>query len=136
MSKKNDLGRRKRLHEFELKREKEEKEKKAKRLQAKRNKMKIEGERVFWVFQVQQREAVAGPGGVTGAVVDEESLVVRGVIAMMEEVFVNETRVDGNDKKNKKMKGASGFQVGKRKLKTKLTALAKAKAAQAMEVDK
>ncbi|KAI8545138.1 hypothetical protein RHMOL_Rhmol07G0019500 [Rhododendron molle] len=78
MSKKNDLGRRKRLHEFELKREKEEKEKKAKKLQAKRNKMKV----------------------------------------------------DGNDKKNKKMKGASGFQVGKRKLKTKLTALAKAKAAQ------
>ncbi|KAE9460102.1 hypothetical protein C3L33_07984, partial [Rhododendron williamsianum] len=119
------------------------------------------------------------PGGITGAVVDEESLIVGGAIAMMEEVFEKresqflETHlerdlgeslermsssmspgrschgkaivvcsfappvvVDGNDKKNKKMKGASGFQVGKRKLKTKLTALAKAKAAQAMEVDK
>ncbi|KAF5744368.1 hypothetical protein HS088_TW08G00972 [Tripterygium wilfordii] len=45
----------------------------------------------------------------------------------------NKMKVDGSDKKNK---GASGFQVGKRKLKTKLTPLAKAKAAQAMEVDK
>lgn len=42
-------------------------------------------------------------------------------------------QVDGNDKKKK---GGSGFQVGKRKVKTKLTALAKAKAAQAMELDK
>lgn len=40
-------------------------------------------------------------------------------------------QVDGSGK-NKK----GGFQVGKRKLKTKLTATAKAKAAQAMEVDK
>lgn len=42
-------------------------------------------------------------------------------------------QVDGSGK-NKK--GRSGFQVGKRKVKTKLTALAKAKAEQAMEVDK
>lgn len=40
-------------------------------------------------------------------------------------------QVDGSDKKGKK-----GFQVGKRKVKTKLTAVAKAKAAQAMELDK
>ncbi|XP_077226010.1 uncharacterized protein LOC143859202 [Tasmannia lanceolata] len=44
-------------------------------------------------------------------------------------------KIDGCDKKGRK-KGTGGFQVGKRKLKTKLTALAKAKAAQAMEVDK
>lgn len=42
--------------------------------------------------------------------------------------------MDGSEKKKKK--GASGFSVGKKKLKTKLTPLAKAKAAQAMEVDK
>lgn len=42
-------------------------------------------------------------------------------------------QVDGSDKKKK---GGSGFQVGKRKVKTKLSALAKAKAEQAMEVDK
>lgn len=42
-------------------------------------------------------------------------------------------QVDGSGKKKN---GAGGFQVGKRKLKTKLTALAKAKAAQAMELDK
>uniref|UniRef100_A0A2P2JI88 Uncharacterized protein n=1 Tax=Rhizophora mucronata TaxID=61149 RepID=A0A2P2JI88_RHIMU len=46
----------------------------------------------------------------------------------------NKMKVDGSDKKGKK--SASGFQVGKRKLKTKLTPLAKAKAAQAMELDK
>lgn len=40
------------------------------------------------------------------------------------------------DGKDKKKKGGSGFQVGKKKLKTELTPLAKAKAAQAMEVDK
>lgn len=40
--------------------------------------------------------------------------------------------MDGSNKK----KGGSGFQVGKKKLKTKLTPLAKAKAAQAMELDK
>ncbi|KAL2625675.1 hypothetical protein AAZV13_07G065600 [Glycine max] len=45
----------------------------------------------------------------------------------------NKMKVDGSDKKKK---GGSGFQVGKRKVKTKLTALAKAKAAQAMELDK
>ncbi|KAL3649550.1 hypothetical protein CASFOL_005953 [Castilleja foliolosa] len=45
-------------------------------------------------------------------------------------------KVDGSSSKNKK-KGGSGFQVGKKRLKTKfLTPLAKAKAAQAMEVDK
>ncbi|KAL5796209.1 hypothetical protein ACOSQ2_001029 [Xanthoceras sorbifolium] len=81
MSKKNDLARRKRQHEFELQRENKEKEKKAMKLQAKKNKMKV----------------------------------------------------DGGDKKNKK--GTSGFQVGKRKLKTKMTPVAKAKAAQAMELD-
>jgi len=43
-------------------------------------------------------------------------------------------QIDGSDKKKKKNSG--GFQVGKRKVKTKLSALAKAKAAQAMEVDK
>ncbi|XP_009342512.1 uncharacterized protein LOC103934488 [Pyrus x bretschneideri] len=80
MSKKNDLARRKRQHEFELKREKEEREKKAKKLQAKKSKMKV----------------------------------------------------DGNEKKTK----GGGFKVGKKKFKTKMTALNKAKAAQAMEVDK
>ncbi|VFQ75677.1 unnamed protein product [Cuscuta campestris] len=40
-------------------------------------------------------------------------------------------KVDGKSKK----KGGSKFKVGKKKLKTKLTPLAKAKAAQAMEVD-
>lgn len=35
---------------------------------------------------------MAGPGGITGTVVDEESLVVGGAIAM-EKMFVNETRV-------------------------------------------
>ncbi|KQK01455.1 uncharacterized protein LOC100844076 [Brachypodium distachyon] len=40
-------------------------------------------------------------------------------------------KIDGSDKK----KGSS-FKVGKKKVKTKLSALAKAKAAQAMEVDK
>ncbi|KAH6779870.1 hypothetical protein C2S52_011107 [Perilla frutescens var. hirtella] len=82
MSKKNDLGRRKRLHDFDLRREKEEKDKKEKKLQAKKNKMKVDGS------------------------------------------------------SSKKKKGGSGFQVGKKRLKTKLTPLAKAKAAQAMEVDK
>ncbi|XP_009596264.1 uncharacterized protein LOC107810177 [Nicotiana tabacum] len=81
MSKKNDLGRRKRQHEFNLRKEKAEKEKLEKKLQAKKNKMKVDG-------------------------------------------------------KDKKKTGGSGFQVGKKKLKTKLTPLAKAKAAQAMEVDK
>ncbi|XP_042001795.1 uncharacterized protein LOC121751139 [Salvia splendens] len=80
MSKKNDLGRRKRQHDFDLKREKEAREKKEKKLNAKKNKMKV----------------------------------------------------DGSSKK----KGGGGFQVGKKKLKTRMTPLAKAKAAQAMEVDK
>ncbi|EOX95988.1 hypothetical protein QUC31_005319 [Theobroma cacao] len=82
MSKKNNLARRKKQHEFDLQREKAEKEKQAKKLQAKKNKMKVDGS------------------------------------------------------ENKKKKGGSGFQVGKRKLKTKLTEVAKAKAAQAMELDK
>ncbi|KAK1265895.1 hypothetical protein QJS04_geneDACA000436 [Acorus gramineus] len=81
MSKKNNLAKRKRLHEFELQREKQEKLKKEDKLQAKKSQMKIDG-------------------------------------------------------KNKmKKKGASGFPVGKRKLKTKLSNLAKAKAVQAMELD-
>lgn len=80
MSKKNNLSKRKNLHKFELQKEKEAKEKKAQKLQAKKNKMKV----------------------------------------------------DGNGKKKKN----GGFQVGKRKLKTKLTELSKAKVAQAMEVDK
>ncbi|KAL8119100.1 uncharacterized protein LOC141661202 [Apium graveolens] len=80
MSKKNNLGRRKRQYEFELRREKEQLEKLAQKLQAKKNKMKV----------------------------------------------------DGMEKKKKK--GAS-FTVGKKKLKTRLTPLAKAKAAQAMELD-
>ncbi|KAL1809396.1 hypothetical protein DCAR_0728924 [Daucus carota subsp. sativus] len=82
MSKKNNLGRRKRQYEFELRREKEQLEKLAKKLQARKSKMKV----------------------------------------------------DGTEKKKKK--GASGFTVGKKKLKTRLTPLAKAKASQAMEVDK
>ncbi|RYR23762.1 hypothetical protein Ahy_B02g057256 [Arachis hypogaea] len=45
--------------------------------------------------------------------------------------FDLQSTVDGGKKK-----GGSGFQVGKRKLKTKLTAVAKAKATQAMELDK
>ncbi|KAK4769794.1 hypothetical protein SAY87_030326 [Trapa incisa] len=80
MSKKNNLGRRKKQHEFDLQREKEEKEKREKKLHAKKNKMKVDG--------------------------------------------------------GKKKKGGSGFQVGKRKVKTKLTALTKAKVSQAMELDK
>ena len=40
-------------------------------------------------------------------------------------------KVDGSGKKKK-----GGFSVGKKKLKTKLTPAAKAKAAQAMELDK
>ncbi|KAL2335955.1 hypothetical protein Fmac_010401 [Flemingia macrophylla] len=78
MSKKNNLAKRKKQHEFDLRREKQEKQKKEKKLHAKKNKMKV----------------------------------------------------DGSDKKKK-----GGFQVGK-KVKTKMTALAKAKAAQAMELDK
>ncbi|KAI3870123.1 hypothetical protein MKX03_021596 [Papaver bracteatum] len=42
-------------------------------------------------------------------------------------------KVDGSAKKKK---GSSGFQVGKKKVKTKMTALNKAKAAQAMDLDK
>ncbi|KAI5647259.1 hypothetical protein M9H77_33264 [Catharanthus roseus] len=42
----------------------------------------------------------------------------------------NKMKVDGSDKKKK---GGGRFQVGKKKLKTKLTPLVKAKAAQAME---
>ena len=42
-------------------------------------------------------------------------------------------KVDGKDKKKK---GGNGFQVGKKKLKTRMTPLAKAKAAQAMEIEK
>ncbi|KAI3974897.1 hypothetical protein MKX01_005008 [Papaver californicum] len=43
-------------------------------------------------------------------------------------------KVDGIS--SKKKKGSSGFQVGKKKVKTKMTALNKAKAAQAMDLDK
>ncbi|WMV10139.1 hypothetical protein MTR67_003524 [Solanum verrucosum] len=42
-------------------------------------------------------------------------------------------KVDGKDKKKK---GANEFQVGKKKLKTRMTPLAKAKATQAMEIEK
>lgn len=42
-------------------------------------------------------------------------------------------KVDGG---NKTKKSSSGFSLRKKKVKTKLTALTKAKAAQAMEVDK
>ncbi|KAI3968287.1 hypothetical protein MKW92_032346 [Papaver armeniacum] len=42
-------------------------------------------------------------------------------------------KVDGSAKKKK---GSSGFQVGKKRVKTKMTALNKAKAAQAMDLDK
>lgn len=45
-------------------------------------------------------------------------------------------QIDSGDKKKKNKKGSGGFKVGKRKVKTKLSALAKAKLAQAMEVDK
>lgn len=41
-------------------------------------------------------------------------------------------QIDGGEKKRK----GGQFKVGKRKVKTKLSALTKAKAAQAMEVDK
>ncbi|KAI9109815.1 hypothetical protein K1719_018856 [Acacia pycnantha] len=44
----------------------------------------------------------------------------------------NMMKVDGSGKTKKR----GGFQVGKRKVKTKLTAVAKAKAAQAMEIEK
>lgn len=44
-------------------------------------------------------------------------------------------QVDGSDMK-RKGKNSGRFQVGKKKVKTKLSALAKAKAAQAMEIDK
>ncbi|KAL8263475.1 hypothetical protein R6Q59_021605 [Mikania micrantha] len=44
----------------------------------------------------------------------------------------NKMKVDGSASKKKK-KGSSGFMVGKKKLKTRMTPLAKAKAAQAME---
>ncbi|KAI3890496.1 hypothetical protein MKX03_025038 [Papaver bracteatum] len=44
-----------------------------------------------------------------------------------------EMKVDGSAKKKK---GSSGFQVGKNKVKTKITALNKAKAAQVMNLDK
>ncbi|XP_062220807.1 uncharacterized protein LOC133920150 [Phragmites australis] len=80
MSKKNNLAKRKKQHEFDLQREKEAKEKQSKKLQAKKSKMKI----------------------------------------------------DGGEMNRKGGK----FKVGKKKVKTKLTALTKAKAAQAMEVDK
>jgi hypothetical protein len=72
MLKKKNLPKRKRQHEFELQREKLEKEKKEKKLQAKINKM----------------------------------------------------NVDGSDRKKR---GGSGFQMEKETLKTKLTALSKAK---------
>jgi ribosomal protein L9 len=41
MSKKNNLAKRKKQHEFDLQREKEAKEKLAKKLQAKKSKMKV-----------------------------------------------------------------------------------------------
>ncbi|EXC06832.1 hypothetical protein L484_017298 [Morus notabilis] len=107
MSKKNNLAKRKRQHEFELQREKEEKEKKAKKLQAKKNKMKN------WVVQMLM----------------EDNL---GTYLVHVQVSDFDSLVDGSGRK----KSRSGFQVGKRKVKTKLTALAKAKAEQAMEVDK
>jgi hypothetical protein len=46
--------------------------------------------------------------------------------------FSLSVQIDGSDKKKK----GSSFKVGKKKVKTKLSALTKAKAAQAMEVDK
>ncbi|KAG0474629.1 hypothetical protein HPP92_014315 [Vanilla planifolia] len=82
MSKKNNLAKRRKQHEFDLQREKQEKEKKEKKLHAKKFKMKI----------------------------------------------------DGVHKKRKKSK--LGFRVGKRKMQIKLSALTKAKAAQAMDLDK
>lgn len=51
------------------------------------------------------------------------------VNAVLYPLFV---QIDGGDKKRK----GGQFKVGKKKVKTKLSALAKAKAAQAMEVDK
>ncbi|XP_078182708.1 uncharacterized protein LOC144576265 [Carex rostrata] len=78
MSKKNNLSKRKKQHEFDLRREKAEKEKRDKKLQASKTKMKVDGS--------------AG-----------------------------------------RRKGGK-FKVGK-KVKTKLSALTKAKVAQAMEVD-
>ncbi|EOA28247.1 hypothetical protein CARUB_v10024440mg [Capsella rubella] len=78
MSKKNNLAKRKKQHEYNLQKEKELQDKKIKKLHATKNKMKV----------------------------------------------------DGSGKKKK-----GGFCVGKKKLKTKLTPAAKAKAAQAMELD-
>ncbi|KFK37375.1 hypothetical protein AALP_AA4G248500 [Arabis alpina] len=78
MSKKNNLAKRKKQHEYNLQKEKEIQDKKIKKLQTNKNKMKVDGV-------------------------------------------------------GKKTKG--GFFVGKKKLKTKLTPAAKAKAAQAMELD-
>uniref|UniRef100_A0A1J3JX19 Uncharacterized protein n=2 Tax=Noccaea caerulescens TaxID=107243 RepID=A0A1J3JX19_NOCCA len=77
MSKKNNLAKRKKQHEYNLQKEKEIQDKKIKKLQTNKNKMKVDGGR--------------------------------------------------------KKKG--GFFVGKKRLKTKLTPAAKAKAAQAMELD-
>lgn len=48
--------------------------------------------------------------------------------------FVYLLQVDGSDMKNKKTRGV--FHVGRKKVKTKLSNLTKAKAAQAMELDK
>ncbi|CAA7016924.1 unnamed protein product [Microthlaspi erraticum] len=78
MSKKNNLTKRKKQHEFNLQKEKEIQDKKIKKLHTNKNKMKVDG--------------------------------------------------------GKKKKGG-GFFVGKKRLKTKLTPAAKAKAAQAMELD-
>ncbi|MCD7453342.1 hypothetical protein HAX54_020640 [Datura stramonium] len=59
MSKKNDLGRRKRQHEFNLRRKK--KEKLDKKLQAKKNKMKVDGKdkkkKGGSGFQVEKQQA-------------------------------------------------------------------------------
>ncbi|CAH2057783.1 unnamed protein product [Thlaspi arvense] len=79
MSKKNNLAKRKKQHEYNLQKEKEIQDKKIKKLQTNKNKMKV----------------------------------------------------DGSGKKKK-----GGFLVGNKRLKTKLNRAAKAKAAQAMELDK
>ncbi|GAB2270381.1 hypothetical protein Dimus_005284 [Dionaea muscipula] len=55
--------------------------------------------------------------------------------AVVHPVLLNHVE-NGGGGFDKKKSGGRKFQVGKKKLKTKLTALAKAKAAHAMEVDK
>ncbi|KAL9253046.1 hypothetical protein AKJ16_DCAP03627 [Drosera capensis] len=162
MSKKNSLARRKRQHEFELRKEQQEREKKEKKLQAKKNKMKVDfliSIMVFCVVWVLSRSGIAGELGnlglsrlgvigirnarmaqVCGNYGFGMGCLLKRVVMCPDngdidivEFVANCGLVDGSEKKKK---GRRKFQVGKKKVKTKLTALTKAKAAQAMEIDK